>query len=103
MSIQDVEITSHVDSSFYDIILFADKSAVYTNQRTLSNGNEHKSNVKYLPYYVNEDLELLKNIGMTKEEIDLFVKKLDANDNLDKYDQIIQRIIYFTDIPTRLK
>ena len=32
---------------------------------------------KILPYYVNEDLVLLKCCGMSKEDIDLFVKKLD--------------------------
>jgi hypothetical protein len=42
---------------------------------------------------------------MSKEDIDLFVQKLDANDNMElfNYDHIIQRIIDFTDIPTRLK
>jgi hypothetical protein len=61
--------------------------------------------MKILPYYVQEDLELLKKIGMTKDEIDLFVKKLDAHDNKEvfKYDHIIQKIIDFTDVPTRLK
>jgi hypothetical protein len=88
------------------MIVFADKSAVYTRKRSLSIENGHDENVKkfkILPYYVNEDLELLKHIGMSKEEIDLFVKKLDTNDNIGKYDQIIQRIIHFTDITTRLK
>jgi hypothetical protein len=63
--------------------------------------------LKILPYYVNEDLELLKTIGMSKDDIDLFIKKLDANDDLNlfnsnKFDQIIQRIINYTDITTRL-
>ncbi len=107
LSIKDAKITSHVDSSLYDIIIFADKSAVYTRKRTLSDENNVKK-LKILPYYVNEDLELLKNLGMSKEFIDLFVQKLDANDNMDlfnsnKYDHIIQKIIDFTDIPTRLK
>ena len=77
---------------------------LYTRKRTITDEN----NIKILPYYVNEDLELLKNIGMSKDEIDLFVKKLDANDNMElfhsnKYEHIIQKIIDFTDIPTRLK
>jgi hypothetical protein len=45
---------------------------------------------------------------MSKEDIDLFVQKLDAKDNMElfhsnKYDPIIQRIIDLTDLPTRLK
>jgi hypothetical protein len=117
LSIKDAKITSHVDPSFYDIIVFADKSAVYTRKRTLSDDNDHGENVKklkILPYYVRDDLELLKNMGMSKEDIDLFVEKLDANEqtnghssngifNSDKYDQIFQKIIDFTDIATRLK
>jgi len=107
LSIKDAKIISHVNSSLYDIIIFADKSAVYTRKRILSNENYIKK-FQILPYYVNEDLELLKNIGMSKEDIDLFVKKLDANDNMElfisnKYDHIIQKIINFTDITTRLK
>ncbi len=44
---------------------------------------------------------------MSKDDIDLFIKKLDANDDLNlfnsnKFDQIIQRIINYTDITTRL-
>jgi hypothetical protein len=103
LSIKDAIITSHVNSSLYNIIIFADKSAVYIR----SNENNIKK-FQILPYYVNEDLELLKNIGMSKEDIDLFIKKLDANNNMElfisnKYDHIIQKIINFTDIKTRLK
>ncbi|CAF3914941.1 unnamed protein product [Rotaria sp. Silwood2] len=111
ISIKDAQITTHVDSSFYDIIIFADTSLVYTRKRTLSYDNDQDEDTKkfkILPYYVHDDLELLKNIGMSNEDIDLFVKKLNANDNIDlfnsnKYDQIIQQIIKYTDIPTRLK
>ncbi|CAF4049527.1 unnamed protein product [Rotaria sordida] len=111
LSIKDAQITTHVDSSFYDIIIFPDSSIVYTHKRILSYDNNQNKNIKkfkILPYYVDEDLELLKNIGMSKEDIDLFVKKLNDNDNINlfnsnKYNQIIQRIIKYTDIPTRLK
>ncbi|CAF3799364.1 unnamed protein product [Rotaria sp. Silwood1] len=111
LSIKDAKITIHVNSSFYDTIIFADTSIVYIRKRTLINDNDQNDNIKkfkILPYYVYEDLELLKNIGMSKDDIDLFIKKLNANDNIDlfnsnKYDHIIQRIIKYTDISTRLK
>ena len=108
LSIKDAQIISHIDSALYDIIIFPDKSVVYTRKRTLTNGNEENKNVKKLktlPYYVHEDLELLKSIGMSKDDIDLFVQRLDAHDNanLNQYDHIIQKIIDFTDLTTRLK
>ena len=61
---------------------WTDKSVLYTHQRTLSNGNDHEEHVKkfkILPYYVDQDLQLLKNAGMSKEDIDLFVEKLMLN------------------------
>ena len=99
MSIKDAEMVSHVDSSNYDMIMFADKSVVYTRQRKSSNRGRR------LPYYVEEDLHLLESVGMSKSEIESFVKRFDINNNMDilNSDKIIQRIIYFTDIPTRLK
>ncbi|CAF1202815.1 unnamed protein product [Adineta ricciae] len=99
MSIKDVQMVPHVDSSNYDMIMFADKSVVYTRKRKASN------HVRRLPYYVEEDLHLLESVGMSKSEIESFVKKFDINYNMDilNSDKIIQRIIYFTDIPTRLK
>jgi hypothetical protein len=63
-----------------------------------------KNKRKILPYYVDEDLKLLKCCGMSKEDIELFVKKLNQNQFCsNKYDEIIQKIIDFTDISTRLK
>lgn len=105
---KDAQIVSYVNPSYYDLIVFPDKSLVYTHKRTLTNGNENNIEMKVLPYYVYEDLELLRNIGMTTEDIDSFIEKLDANDNMDlfnsnKYDNIIQKIIFFTDVSTRLK
>ena len=88
------------------MIIFADKSAVYT--RTKVEETLHTTDKwRILPYYVHEDLELLKCCGMSKEDIDLFVRKLD-NENLNlfsssKYDKILQQIIDFTDVSTRLK
>ncbi|UJR09488.1 hypothetical protein I4U23_013726 [Adineta vaga] len=108
ISINDAQIISHVTSSNYDLIIFADKSIVYTRKRKSTDEDNHVKRLKPLPYYVQEDLELLENVGMSKEEIDIFVKKLDMNNEIDffnskKSDKIIQKIIYFTDIPTRLK
>jgi hypothetical protein len=101
LSVIDVTSTCHVDPALYDIIVFADKSAMYTRTK-----NAKKR--KILPYYVDEDLELLKYCGMSKEEIELFVKKLDENEQIElfdvnEYDHIIQKIIDLTDISTRLK
>ncbi|CAF0920556.1 unnamed protein product [Adineta steineri] len=108
ISIQDSKIIPHVDSSNYDIIIFPDKSIVYTRKRTLSGEDINVKKMKILPYYVYEDLELLKNFGMSQDDINLFVEKLNVHDKTDvfnsnDFDKIIQRIIYFTDIPTRLK
>ncbi|CAF0901148.1 unnamed protein product [Adineta steineri] len=108
ISIQDAKIISHVDPSNYDIIIFPDKSIVYTRKRTLSGEDINVKKMKILPYYVYEDLELLKNFGMSQDDINLFVEKLNVHDKTDvfnsnDFDKIIQRIIYFTDIPTRLK
>ena len=99
MSIKDVQMVSHVDSSNYDMIMFADKSVVYTRKRKASNHGRR------LPYYVEEDLNLLESVGMSKSEIESFVKKFDINKNMDILNnvKIIQRIISFIDIPTRLK
>ncbi|CAF1081451.1 unnamed protein product [Adineta steineri] len=110
LSVIDVTSTCHVHPSLYDIIIFADKSAVYTRKKLSSKINKAvKQTTKYkiLPYYVHEDLELLKYCGMSKEDIDLFRKKLDDNQKLDffttsKSDEILQKIINFTDISTRL-
>lgn len=107
LCIKDAQIISHVDSTLYDRIIFADKSAVFIHRQILAD-EENNKKFKILPYYVDEDLELLKNMGMSQDDIDLFVKKLDANDNSElflsnKYDHIIQKIIDFTDISTRLK
>lgn len=101
----DVTSTCHVDPSLYDIIIFADKSALYTRTKTSSEKISNKNSWKILPYYVHEDLELLKCSGISKEYIELFMKKLDENDlfHWDKYEHIIQKIIDFTDISTRLK
>jgi hypothetical protein len=101
LAIENAQISSHVNSSLYDLIVFPDKSIVYTHKRISTDENHGK----ILPYYVKEDLELLEKIGMTKEEIDLFVQKLDAKDEKEifKDDRIIQKIIDFTDTPTRLK
>ncbi|UJR36640.1 hypothetical protein I4U23_029358 [Adineta vaga] len=101
LSVIDVTTSCHVDASLYDIIIFADKSAVYTRTKLSSKP------CRKLPYYVHEDLELLKCCGMSQEEIDLFQQKLDANEttekfNLDKYDGILQKIIDYTDVSTRL-
>ena len=103
LSVIDVTSTCHVDPSLYDIIIFADKSAVYLRTKLSSEQNLNQS--KILPYYVHEDLEVLKCCGMSKEDIDSFVKKLDENETclFNKYDHIIQKIIDFTDISTRLK
>lgn len=112
LTIKNAQITKHVDSSSYDGIIFADKSIVYTRKRTSFDENEDKqeniNETKILPYYVFEDLELLRGVGISNEDIDLFVEKLNANDsielfNSDKYAKVIQRIIDYTDIPTRLK
>ncbi|CAF1566812.1 unnamed protein product [Rotaria magnacalcarata] len=111
LSIKDAQKVNHVDSSFYDVIIFADKSIVYTRKRTLSYADsEHESATKskILPYYVYEDLELLRSIGLSKDDIDLFITKLNENDNTDlfntnKYDQFFQKIINYTDVSTRLK
>ncbi len=66
--------TCHVDPSLYDIIIFADKSAICTRMKISLNKG------KILPYYVHEDLELLKCYGLSKEDINLFIKKLDKNE-----------------------
>jgi hypothetical protein len=86
----DVTSTCHVDPALYDIIINADKSAVYTRKK------ENVKKWKTLPYYVNEDLVFLKSCGMSKEDIELFVKKLDEDKKMDKN-------IDFTDISTGLK
>jgi hypothetical protein len=109
LSIIDVTSTCHVDPSLYDIIIFADKSAIYTRTKISSKNEKDCLNKwKILPYYVHEDLELLKCCGMSNEDIDLFVKKLDKDEQIEvfysnKYDHILQKIIDFTDISTRLK
>ncbi|CAF4244196.1 unnamed protein product, partial [Rotaria sordida] len=75
----------------------------------IHNSTEKNKKRKILPYYVQADLELLKCIGISQNDIDLFIKKLDDNDkkidlfNSNKYDdRILQKIIDFTDISTRL-
>jgi hypothetical protein len=92
----------HVDSSLYEIIVFADRSAAYTRQKPCE--------YLHLPYYVADDLELLKSMGISHDEINMFVAQLDAHDNedslstsIDLTDTILQRIIDATDISTRLK
>ncbi|CAF0924815.1 unnamed protein product [Rotaria sordida] len=119
LSVIDVTSTCHVDPSLYDIIIFSDKSVTYTRTKFLCENNKEKDNIeetikivkkrKILPYYVQADLELLKCIGISQNDIDLFIKKLDDNDkkidlfNSNKYDdRILQKIIDFTDISTRL-
>lgn len=64
--------------------------------------------MKRLPYYVEEDLDLLKSAGMSQDAIDLFVQKLNEKEpvevfHADEAEQVIQRIIAYVDIPTRLK
>ncbi|CAM4900373.1 unnamed protein product [Rotaria socialis] len=111
LSIKDGQKVNHVDSSYYNVIIFADKSIVYTRKRTLSDADSELENAKrskILPYYVYEDLELLRSIGLSKDDIDLFITKLNENDktdlfNTNKYDQFFQKIINYTDVPTRLK
>lgn len=67
-----------------------------------------------MPYYVQEDLALLKKIGLSREELEAFVEKLDENGkdhrctvvdqlNSSEYEVIVQKIIDLTDVPTRLK
>lgn len=91
LSIPDAQVTSHVHSSAYDLIVFPDQSIVYTR--------------KSLPYYVNDDLKLLEQIGMSKDEIEIFVNKLDAREDfpLEKQERLVQKILDYTDMPTRLK
>jgi hypothetical protein len=108
LSMNDAKIVPHVAHSRYAMIIFPDKSIVYTHKRKCSDENHHGKRMKRLPYYVPEDLELLKSIGMSEEDIDLFVQKLDGNKNVELFrsgiaDRIIQRIIAYTDIPTRLR
>lgn len=100
LAIEDAQITSHVHPSAYEMIIFADRSIVYTTSKTLPNQSK-----KILPYYVPEDFESLRKIGMSTDAIELFVKKLEEKEypNLGKYDRIIQTIIDWTDIPTKLK
>ncbi|CAF2122393.1 unnamed protein product [Rotaria magnacalcarata] len=114
VTVIDVTSTCHVDPSLYDIIIFADKSVIYTRRKSLSEKDYIEQSVhtvkkrKVLPYYVHADLELLRCCGMSQNEIDLFIKKLDDNTekidlfNSNKYDQILQKIIDFSDISTRL-
>jgi len=50
----------------------------------------------------------MKCCGISEEDIDLFILKLDDREKLNlfnswKYDRIIQKVIDFTDITTRLK
>lgn len=91
LSLSDAQLTSHVDSSKYDFIVFADQSIVYTP--------------KSLPFYVDDDLKLLERIGMTKDDIDRFVQTLDAQEDfpLKNFDKILQKILDYLDIQTRLK
>ena len=79
LSIEDAQITSHVQPSAYGMIIFADRSIVYTPSKTLSK--------KILPYYVPEDLEALRKIGMSTNEIESFVKKL-RRERISKFRQI---------------
>ena len=69
---------------------------------------------KRLPYYVQEDLDLLKKTGLSREELDAFIGNLDENEkdhrctaidrlNSSEYEVIVQKIIDLTDVPTRLK
>ncbi|CAF0915384.1 unnamed protein product [Rotaria sp. Silwood1] len=119
ISVIDVTNICHVDPSLYDIIIFADKSVIYTPIKVLGENNKRKDNIdetvkkmkkqkKILPYYVQADLELLKWNGMCQNDITLFIKKLDDSDekidlfNSNKYEQILQKIIDFTNISTRL-
>ena len=100
-ALQDAQIVPRVDASLYDIIIFADKSAVYTRPTAVCGTRKP---CKRLPYYVPEDLELLSKIGMSKEDIDRFVQKLhERRSPIDQYDHIIQRIIDATDVSTRLR
>ena len=91
------------------MIVFADKSVVYTRPSTTMTVGRTRRPSERLPYYLPEDLELLSKIGMAREEIDLFVKELDATERtrerspIDQYDHIIQRIIDATDVPTRVR
>ena len=100
LSIEDAQITSHVHPSVYGMIIFADRSIVYTPSKTFADSSK-----KCLPYYVPEDLEFLRKTGMSANDIDLFVEKLNGKEypNLGKYDRIIQNILDWTDLPTRLK
>ena len=110
LSVIDVTSSCHVDASLYDIIIFADKSAVYTRTKlSLTNrGRTEAIRRKKLPYYVQEDLELLRCCGMSEEDIDLFVRKLADNSRCDMfassdYDRVLQKIIDYSDISTRLR
>ncbi|CAF2523633.1 unnamed protein product [Rotaria sp. Silwood2] len=118
LSVIDVTSTCHVDPSLYDIIIFADKSAVYTRTTFSCENNKRKHDTeetvktvkkrKVLPYYVQADLEFLKCSGVPQNDIDVFIKKLDDTDeiidffNTNKYEHILQKIIDSTDISTRL-
>ncbi|CAF1031049.1 unnamed protein product [Adineta ricciae] len=104
LSVIDVTTTRHVDPSLYDIIIFANKSAVYTRTKLTV---EKTRGFKKLPYYVHEDLELLKCCGMSREEIEFFRQKLDVYGLKNKIvsnktDAIVQKIIDYSDMSTRL-
>ena len=93
----DAKIVEHVHSSLYQLIIFADRSVVYTRRKY-----HHPS--KRLPYYVQDDLNLLRAIGISDNEINLFVKKLNSLDgSIFDHLKIIQRILFYMDVPTRLK
>lgn len=99
LSIENAQITSHVHPSVYAMIIFADRSIVHTPSKTFANPSK-----KHLPYYVPEDLEILRKNGMSTNDIDLFVNKLNEKEypSLDKYDRIIQKILDWADVSTRL-
>ena len=99
--LNEAKIVPHVDSSLYEVVIFADRSAVHTRPEPSSSPTEQR-----LPFYVPEDIQLLQSKGFSAEEIKYFIQELNRNDNLlneEKFEAILQRIIDLTDLPTRLK
>lgn len=85
--------STNFDSTRYKMAIFADGSVLY--KRTSS----------HLPYYIEKDLHFLKSVGMTDNQINRFVEKLDYDENRPSFDhpKVIERILRHLDMTTRLK
>lgn len=79
------------------MIIFADRSAVHTRPEP-STCVEHQR----LPFYISEDLQLLKSKGFSTEEIENFTRELNRTE-IVLNDEILQRIFDLIDVSTRLK